>query len=160
MTLPNLVYMYDDLGPIRSATSTAEMQSVIFPRAPLQHSRFSAERGAGRRRLTFSAAARLMLQQTAARADAHGVFSGNCPSGGGISDYALIWFEALRVYLAATGDAPACKALWPACAKCMDYFLSPACYTAKGFKASGLGVVVGFDMAVESFVPDCGYLYR
>jgi hypothetical protein len=50
-----------------------------------------------------------MLQQTAARADAHGVFSGNCPSGGGIADYALIWFEALRVYLAATGDAPACK---------------------------------------------------
>jgi hypothetical protein len=25
----------------------------------------------------------------------------------------------------------------------MDYFLSPACYTAKGFRPAGLGVVVG-----------------
>eukprot|EP01052_Picozoa_sp_SAG31_P023268 SAG31_NODE_1909_length_6946_cov_8.032715_3_plen_570_part_00 len=40
VTLPNLAFMYDDLGPIR-----------------------------------------LMLQQTAAKADVHGVFSGNCPSG-------------------------------------------------------------------------------
>ena len=40
VTLPNLAFMYDDLGPIR-----------------------------------------LMLQQTAAKADVNGVFSGNCPSG-------------------------------------------------------------------------------
>lgn len=96
VSLPNLVYMYDDIAIIR-----------------------------------------LMLQQTAYKASSTGVFSGNCPSGGAISDYALLWMEALAVYLQATGDRPAVAALWPACTKCVDYFLSPKCYTdAKGCESA------------------------
>lgn len=85
---------------------------------------------------------RLMLEQTSAKADANGVMSGNCPSGGGIADYALIWFESLRVYLFATGDAACAKALYPRAERCMDYFMGSKCYTVKGFSPPGLGCVV------------------
>ena len=63
VSLPNLVYKYEDLGPNR-----------------------------------------LLLEQTAEHADANGVFSGNCPEGGRIAGYVLLWFEAYGLYLQATGD--------------------------------------------------------
>lgn len=102
MTLPNLVYMYDDISPIR-----------------------------------------LLLLQTAEKADANGVFSGNCPEGGGISDYALIWFSGLDLYVRASGDVATAKSLFGAAQKCMDYFLGDKCYTSgTGFAPPGLGMVI------------------
>jgi len=83
------------------------------------------------------------LEQTAAAADTNGVFSSNCPSGGGITDYALLWFEALSLYLKATGDTATVNGLYPAATKCMDYFLSSQCYDpTKGFNPKGLGMVI------------------
>jgi hypothetical protein len=77
---------------------------------------------------------RLLLEQTAEHADANGVFSGNCPEGGGITDYALLWFEAYGLYLQATGDVAAATGLYPSATKCMDYFISGTCYEpSKGF---------------------------
>eukprot|EP01052_Picozoa_sp_SAG31_P023269 SAG31_NODE_1909_length_6946_cov_8.032715_4_plen_329_part_00 len=63
--------------------------------------------------------------------------------GGGIADYALLWLEALSMYLNTTGDKDAVAALWPACTKCVDYFLSSACYSdAAGFAPKGLSKVI------------------
>eukprot|EP00658_Telonema_sp_P-2_P035079 TRINITY_DN25561_c0_g2_i1.p1 TRINITY_DN25561_c0_g2~~TRINITY_DN25561_c0_g2_i1.p1 ORF type:complete len:481 (+),score=99.07 TRINITY_DN25561_c0_g2_i1:396-1838(+) len=102
VTLPNLVYMYDDLGP-----------------------------------------AKLLLEQTAAAADANGVFSGNCPESGGIADYALLWFGGLDLYTKSSGDVQTCQQLFGPAAKCMDYFLGPSCYKPEaGFAPPGLGLVI------------------
>jgi hypothetical protein len=62
---------------------------------------------------------RTALTQTAKAADAHGVISGNCPEGGGISDYALIWFEGSVAYWQATGDLITMRDLYPEAQTCM-----------------------------------------
>ena len=45
--------------------------------------------------------------------------SGNCPEGGAIADYALIWFDGLRAYVRASGDLAAARLLLPRAIRCM-----------------------------------------
>jgi hypothetical protein len=79
--------------------------------------------------------AKVTLLQSSNAADAHGVISGNCPEGGVNADYSLIWFRGAWQYYVATGDlATLGGVLLPRARKCMDYFLSAACYkTGVGF---------------------------
>ena len=90
---------------------------------------------------------KITLLQSSAAANAEGVISGNCPEGGVNCDYALIWFVGASKYLEATGDFAALKLLMPRARKCMDYFLSPACYK------SGVGFTF-----TQGAVIDWGYI--
>ena len=96
VTLPNLVYCHDDLRPAKltlmQTSAAADAHGVVSGVcAPVAHT-------ASRARLPVHVSNTFRFINRSWSPDSA---LGNCPEGGAIADYALIWFEGLRTYLRA-----------------------------------------------------------